>query len=143
MLKNYYYKFVVMILFINLVILTVAASTGLAYSETLGEPGLWFQRSGALVCLITLCFEIKLMGVISERKMSDKVNVLRIEMDNLNPDNSSSVYMIGENGARPASFDDGRLLVEHTEKRANLVNWVLLLNAMLGTLVWAYGDLLF
>ena len=143
MLKNYYYKFVVMILFINLVILTVAASTGLAYSETLGEPGLWFQRSGALVCLITLCFEIKLMGVISERKMSDKVNVLRIEMDNLNPDNSSSVYMIGENGARPASFDDGRLLVEHTEKRANLVNWVLLLNAMLGTLVWAYCDLLF
>ena len=132
-----------MILFINLVILTVAASTGLAYSETLGEPGLWFQRSGALVCLITLCFEIKLMGVISERKMSDKVNVLRIEMDNLNPDNSSSVYMIGENGARPASFDDGRLLVQHTEKRANLVNWVLLLNAMLGTLVWAYCDLLF
>lgn len=83
------------------------------------------------------------MGVISERKMSDKVNVLRIEMSNLNPDNNSSVYMIGENGARPASFDDGKLLVEYTGKRASLVNWVLLLNAMLGTLVWAYGDLLF
>ncbi|AMJ94019.1 hypothetical protein AVL56_06640 [Alteromonas stellipolaris] len=143
MLKNYYYRFVATILFINLVVLIVAASTGLAYSETLGEPGLWFQRSGALVCLITLCFEIKLMGVISERKMNDKVNVLRIDMAELNPDNNSSVYMIGENGARPASFNDGKLLVEHTEKRATLVNWVLLSNAMIGTLVWAYGDLLF
>ena len=83
------------------------------------------------------------MGVISERKMNDKVNVLRIDMAELNPDNNSSVYMIGENGARPASFNDGKLLVEQTEKRATLVNWVLLLNAMIGTLVWAYGDLLF
>lgn len=105
------------------------------------DPKVWFQRSGALVTLATIWVEVKLLNKISEREVFNEVFALKVSLSN--HIQNFHVSMIGENEFRKANQGDVKHIKAQTKNRANFFNIVIFLNMLVGTLIWAYGDIIF
>jgi hypothetical protein len=125
----------------NSVIILIAFFSAKYIPSSLGEPEFWFQRSGALVTLITIWVEIRLLDIISKRDMFNQITELKVALSH--HITNFSVTTIDGNKARATNGEDIDFFKAQTKNRANFFNGVIFINLVLGTLIWAYGDLMY
>ena len=109
--------------------------------ESLDEAKYWFQRSGAIVTLVTIWVEVKLLNIISKRDIFNEITDLKVALSHHIA--NFGVTMIADGEARKANKDDIEFIRTQTKNRAKFFNGVVFLNLAIGTVIWAYGDLIY
>jgi hypothetical protein len=136
-----YFSWPFKLVILNFIILLSAFFSASNIPECLGEPEVWFQRSGALITLITVWIEVKLLEMISKKSMLDEINSLKEMLSHRIP--NFKVAILTEDGGRDANQDDIMYFRAQTKKRATFFNVLVFINIFVGTLIWAYGDLIY
>jgi hypothetical protein len=126
---------------LNLLIIITAFLTAKYVPDSFGESKYWFQRSGALVTLITIWVEVKLLDIISKRSIFNEIIDLKVTLSHFIP--NFNVTIIDENKARKTNSDDIEFIRNQTKNRAKFFNGVVFINLVIGTIIWAYGDLIY
>lgn len=139
--RSGFFKIPFRLLSLNLLIIISAYFSASYIPDTFGESEYWFQRSGALVTLITIWFEVKILDVISERKIFNEISDLKVTLSYHIP--NFSVTILSEEGGRKATSNDMELSRKGTRKHSRFYNGIVFTNFVVGTFIWAYGDLIY
>ena len=126
---------------INLFIIITAFISAKYIPDSFGESKYWFQRSGALVSLITIWVEVKFLDIISKRTIFNEIIGLKDMLSHHIP--GINVMFIDEDKERKNNSDNIQFIKDQTKNRARFFNGVVFINLVIGTLVWAYGDLIY
>lgn len=93
---------------------------------TMESNAIWFQRSGSLIVLFSLLTEY------NHLKIKTLVNDVRIDYGN------------GKIMTRMENFKEKNLPPEYSDPQFNiLIEPIIIITAILGTVIWGYGDLLY
>lgn len=109
--------------------------------DSLDEAKYWFQRSGAIVTLVTIWVEVKLLNIISKRDIFNEITDLKVTLSH--HISNFNVTMLDDGEARKAKKGDIEFIRSQTKNRAKFFNGVVFLNLIIGTVIWAYGDLIY
>lgn len=91
--------------------------------------------------MITIWIEVKLVNKISQREIFNEIVGLKVTLSHFIP--NFDVTLLGEKEARKANSDDIEKIRKQTKNRAKFFNGVIFFNLALGTLTWAYGDIIY
>ena len=129
------------LLLFNSLIIIVAFISAEYIPDSLDEAKYWFQRSGAIVTLVTIWVEVKLLNIISERDIFNELTDLRVTLSH--HISNFNVTMLADGEARKAKGGDVEFIRSQTKNRAKFFNGAVFLNLVIGTVIWAYGDLIY
>ena len=123
----------------NCLIILIAFLSAEYVPESFDESKYWFQRSGAIVTLVTVFVEVKLLNIISKRDIFNEILNLKVALSNHIPNFGGGTML----GGGKVNNDDVEFIISQTKNRANFFNGVVHINLFIGTLIWAYGDLIY
>ena len=125
----------------NCLIIFIAFVSAKYIPESFDESKYWFQRSGAIVTLVTIWVEVKLVDIIAKRSIFNEIFGLKQSINNHLP--NYHTITIDENEMRDTTKEDITHFKAQTKNRANFFNAIIFINLITGTVIWAYGDLIY